>query len=115
MRKMSSILFQIFLCLTTLTVCLIRFIERKNELTELGFSIPRLKQEIKAIQEENAQLEYQIQAFESPERLMELAMRQEYSHLKHPLDKEILVLKEASKVQFFSPQEEKEGLLLGAK
>ena len=104
MRKKAFIL-QIFLCFIVLGISLIAYLEKQNDLTDLRLYVPRLVLEIKGIQEENAQLKYQIQQFESPDHLIKMAAAAEFSHLKHPLGKEILVLQDESAVQWSSDLE----------
>ncbi len=115
MGKRFSYILQATIALTCFSGSLIAYLEKQNELTELRLCVPKLQQEVKGIQEENTRLRYQVQAFESPEHLMELAGASEYSHLKHPSCKEILVLQDASSLQSFSNEIEEELLLLGAK
>lgn len=74
--------------------CLYSYIDQQNALTELRMAIPAVTKEIKSIREENTRLKYEIKLFESPEHLLELSKSCEFSHLKHPLVKEILTVKE---------------------
>lgn len=64
------------------TVCL--FIDKQNELTELRLTLPALAKEVRQIQEKNIRLQYEINQFESPIHLMELARKPEFGHLKYP-------------------------------
>lgn len=61
--------------------------------------LPKITQEIEAIQRVNAQLAYQIECFENPENLLALASRPDYNHLKFPYAKEIVMVKEGLAVQ----------------
>jgi hypothetical protein len=70
-------------------------LETQNQLTELKILLPEAEKAIKLIQEENRRLAYELDQFESPAYLIELAHRPEFSHLKHPLLKEILTVPEA--------------------
>ena len=103
MRKKAFIL-QI-LCFVAVGISLIAYLEKQNDLTDLRLYVPRLVLEIKTIQEENAQLKYQIQEFESPDHLIKMAAAAEFSHLKHPLGKEILVLQDESGLEWSSDLE----------
>ena len=49
-------------------------------------------------------LQYEIDLFESPQHLMELARRSEFSHLKHPTAREIVQLQEAVALQDLDPK-----------
>ena len=85
---------RLIICLAFAGFCLYSFIDNQNEVTELRIKLPKLAKEIKAIEEENGRLRYEIEQFENPQHLMKLATLPEYSHLKHPLVKEILTVKE---------------------
>lgn len=85
---------QILLCIFAAWLTLYFFIAKQNELTELRLAIPLLSKEAKALQEENRRLKYEIEQFESPVHLMELARKPEFSHLKYPKLDEIVILKE---------------------
>jgi len=82
-------------CLTVFGFCLYSYLEEQNELTKLKMAVPKRGKEIDLIREENRRLSYQVDQFESPSHLMELARQPEYSHLKHPVLKEILTVPEA--------------------
>jgi len=51
---------------------------------ELRLKIPTLVKEVKQIREKNTHLQYQIEQFENPIHLMELARKPEHSHMKYP-------------------------------
>lgn len=68
------------------------YINLQNELTELQLQIPPLAKEARAISEENSNLQYEVEQFESPGHLMELAKKPEFGYLKHPLIKDIIVI-----------------------
>jgi preprotein translocase subunit SecD len=122
MKQKKGLIVQVSLCLVMLAACLFSYLEKQNELTELRIYIPKLVKEIKLIQEENIAQRYQIQKFESPEHLMQLASDSKYSHLKYPLSKEVLVLQDSpqldweadKKAECFSPKI-KHTLAVGAK
>jgi cell division protein FtsL len=71
------------------------YLDEQNALTQAKIDLPRLEQQVKAIREENRRLACQVDQFNSPAHLMELAHRPEFSHLKHPVLKEILTVPEA--------------------
>ena len=68
------------------------YIDKQNGLTELRLTIPALAKDVQKIREENIQLQYEIDNFESPIHLMELAGKPSFGHLKHPYLKDILML-----------------------
>ncbi len=57
--------------------------------------VPEVEKEIKLVREESRRLAYEIDKFENPAHLIELAHNPEFSHLKHPLLREILTVPEA--------------------
>jgi hypothetical protein len=67
----------------------------QNLLTHLKIRLPEVEKEIQLIREENRRLAYEVDQFESPNHLIELAHRPEFSHLRHPLLREILTVPEA--------------------
>ncbi|MFA5250805.1 MAG: hypothetical protein WC371_05310 [Parachlamydiales bacterium] len=70
-----------------------------NELTKLKMAVPKVEKEIAALKEENKRLRYEIRQFESPSHLLELSRRPEFAHLKHPLVKDVLKVKEGVALQ----------------
>lgn len=88
--------FKIFFCIGVASLMLYAYIDKQNSLTELRRTIPEVEKEVRYMQEENTQLRYAIDQFESPVHLMELARQPEFGHLKYPsLDKvEILTTTE---------------------
>jgi|SRR3989344_2790945 len=92
---MKILLIQVGICLGVFGVCLYSYLERQNELTKMKIYLPQVEQEIAAMREENQRLTYQIEQFENPAYLIDIAHRPEFSHLKHPLLKEILTVPQA--------------------
>ena len=92
---MRTLLIQVGICLGVFGVCLYSYLDKQNTLTKAKIELPQLEKEIRMIREENRRLSYQIEQFESPSHLIELAHRPEFSHLKHPILKEILTVPEA--------------------
>ncbi len=88
-------------------LCLYSFVDMQNEVTEFRIKLPQIAKEIKTIQEENDRLHYEIEQFENPQHLMQLARLPEFSHLKHPLLKEILTVKEDVALAIPAVKEEK--------
>ena len=93
-----GILFRLLICLGFLGGFLYLTIDRQNEITKMRFAIPRLVKVIDEIKEENTRLKYQIECFENPVHLMQLARLNEYCHLKHPMRKEILTVREGDPI-----------------
>jgi hypothetical protein len=82
-------------CVTVIGWFFYSTLEKQNELTHLKIQIPQAEKDLMAIRQENRRLEYEIEVRENPDRLLELAHRPEYSHLRHPLIREILSVPEA--------------------
>lgn len=87
---------RLLICISCAGLVLYKYIDKLNELTELQLSIPILAREVKEIGEQNLELEYAIDCFESPLHLMELARKPEFGHLKYPSIDEIILLPETS-------------------
>ncbi|MDE3045957.1 MAG: hypothetical protein KGJ02_04870 [Verrucomicrobiota bacterium] len=83
------------ICVGVFGVCLFSYLERQTQVTHLKIQLPELEREIGVIREETRRLSYEIERFESPGHLIEMAHRPEFSHLKHPLLREILTVPEA--------------------
>jgi cell division protein FtsL len=81
-----------FICIFVAGLTFYAYIDKQNELVELRMAIPSLAKEVKTLEEENTRLKYEIERFESPIHLMELARKPEFSHLKYPYNHEILIL-----------------------
>ena len=86
---------QISICVAVFGFCLYSYLEQQNTLTRVKMQLPQVEKEMHLIKEESRRLSYQIDLFESPSHLIELAHAPEFSHLKHPAFKEILTMPEA--------------------
>ena len=85
---------RLILCIFGACFALYTYIDRQNDLVELRLQHPALAKDVKAIQEENIRLQYEIDRFESPIHLMELSRNPEFSHLKFPYAKDVIMLSE---------------------
>lgn len=88
----SDIGIKIFVCIAAAAATLYAYIEKQNELTELRLEIPAVAKELRQINDENTRLKYELDQFESPIHLMELARKPEFSHLKYPLLKDVIII-----------------------
>jgi hypothetical protein len=79
-------------CILTAGITLYAYIDKQNELIELRLALPVLAKAVKNIQDENQRLQYEIDRFESPIHLMELAGKPEFGHLKYPYIKDMVFL-----------------------
>ncbi len=83
---------RILLCILTIGIFLYAYINKQNSITEMRLQIPNASKELQAASQENIRLQFEIDQFESPQHLMEMAGRPEFSHLKHPLLDEIITI-----------------------
>lgn len=83
---------RILACIFLSGLTFFAYIDKQNQLTELRRKLPSLAKELKSIQEENNRLKYEIETFESPIHLMELLRKPEFSHLRFPYTKDIIIL-----------------------
>ncbi|MEI6531539.1 MAG: hypothetical protein WCN87_01815 [Chlamydiota bacterium] len=75
------------------TVALLLFyVNQAVSLTELRLELPKESKELKEILEGNTSLQYEIDRLENPARLMQLMHQPEFSHLKYPLESEVIIL-----------------------
>jgi hypothetical protein len=102
-------LIRILVCIGVFGVFLYSYIDTQNAVTRRRLEIPVLAKEIKDLKEAKTRLQYEIDLFESPEHLMELARHSEYSHLKQPMLKEILTMQEGLALEISSGEEEEKG------
>ena len=90
---MKKIFFvQVLVCAFSCGGVLYAYVKQQNDVTKVRIELPRLSREVRQLEEQNSRLKYEIERFENPKHLMELAKRPEFSHLKHPLIGEIFVL-----------------------
>lgn len=85
---------KLFFCIFLLGLSLYSYIDMQNTVTTLRIRIPALAQVVKNIEEENIRLQYEIDEFENPLHLIQLARHYKLDHLKHPLVSAIMHLKE---------------------
>lgn len=98
-----KILLKLSVCVLFIGLCFYSFINVQNAVTEKRIRLPQLAKELKLIQEENQRLRYEIEKFENPQYLIQLARHKEFSHLKYPLFKDVLTLKEGTALHPLSP------------
>ena len=87
---MNSLTF--FVSVLIVTTTLYAYLNKHNALTELRIMLPQVKKELKAVEEENVRLRFEIEKFEHPLHLMELARKSQYAHLRHPQSSDIIVV-----------------------
>lgn len=87
-----KLLIRINVCIIALGVFFFLYLDTQIEIMRLRLKVPQLAKELKVIQEENVRLKYQIDQFESPENLLYLSRKPQFSHLKQPNQDEIIIL-----------------------
>jgi hypothetical protein len=65
---------------------------------------------VRTIKEENIRLQYEIEQFENPQHLMELSRHTAFTHLKHPLVKDVATCQEGIAMQM--PSDKKQDAVL---
>ena len=99
-------LFRVMICLLTLGLGSFLYVDKLNQQTALRFQIPSLEKEIEEISQKNIQLAYQLENFNNPQHLLELAKQPEYSHLKFPYMEEVMVISSEIAKRYESTSEE---------
>lgn len=89
-----GLLSRLLICIAALVFSLYASVNQQNTMTKLSISLPLLREEVKQIQDENARLHFQIDAFECPKRLMSLLKEREFSHLIYPKEGEVMAVLE---------------------
>lgn len=85
-----GLLFRVCICIVVLATCVYSIINEQNKITQLRLEIPHVTKAIQELEEESTRLRFEIDSFENPLHLMQLARLSEYSHLKHPLNKDVV-------------------------
>lgn len=97
--------FRIIICIGALGIALFAYINEHNQLIDLRRKIPLISKDVKNLQEQNNQLKYEIDRFESPMHLMELLRKPEFSHLKYVYTREVIEIPEGKPSRFQLNQE----------
>lgn len=93
-RSFSTFM-KLVICLFGFVGMFYLYIDKQNDLIELRMNVRTLTKELREIQENNISLQYEVDRFESPVHLMELAKKPAFSHLKYPYTRDILILHSA--------------------
>ncbi len=92
-------IWRIGFCIMIFSFFLYSYIDCQNELTSLKIHLPKKKEKLATLQEENKHLQYKIDQYENPTYLMELAQNKHFAHLKHPFVEDIMALPEGMALQ----------------
>ncbi len=79
-------------CLLAVAFSIYLYIHGHNHLIEMQLAIPPLQKKIREVVAENGRLQFEIDRFESPAHLMQLADKPEYSHLKPVFLPDIIIV-----------------------
>jgi hypothetical protein len=99
MKKQLVFSLRIFIAIFIAGLALYEHIHKNNQLTAIQLALPQLEKEVIKLQKENERLQYEIDRFESPIHLMELLRKPEFSHLKYPLEKDVVIMPVAKQVK----------------
>jgi hypothetical protein len=88
----TAVFVRILVCIAVMGCFLYAYISKQNSITELRLHIPVAARELERVLQENTQLQFEIDQFENPQHLMELASQPQFSYLKYPLLDEIITL-----------------------
>ncbi len=91
---MSHLWVRLSTCFLVFGSCLYVYLHEQNRLAQVKMQMPCKEKEMDLLREEIRLLSYELDQYESPNRLIELAHLPEFSHLKHPVLKEILTVPE---------------------
>jgi cell division protein FtsB len=83
---------QLLICVSIAGIALYKHIDKSNELTGLRLAIPALQKKVSELEAENTRLQYEVDRFESPANLFELARKPEFGHLHHSTRSDIIIL-----------------------
>ncbi|MCI5052936.1 MAG: hypothetical protein MRY21_07385 [Simkaniaceae bacterium] len=93
--KKTLLLAKVLVCLASFGFMLYGYLEATNALTIKRMQLPELAKQLAAIQENNARLQFEVDSFENPSHLLELLAKKEYSHLKHPVVDQVLLINQS--------------------
>ena len=89
-KSIIRIILSLAVCMTSI----FSYVSLQNTVTRLKIQIPKIEKQLLAINDEISHLQFEVDQFESPDRLMDLACHPDFSHLKHPYLKDIEVVSE---------------------
>lgn len=87
-----GIFVRVLICIGVIGCFLYAYISKQNSITELRLQIPTVAKELEGVLQENTRFQFEIDQFENPQHLMELAGTPQFSHLKYPLLDEIITI-----------------------
>lgn len=109
MRK--ALLVKLIICFAAFSFYLYSVLERQNYLNYLSYKLPLVEKELKTLEEDNVKLSYQIEEFSDPNNLLQLIKENTYSHLRYPVQQDILKLDEGIALKTKTPYKLKKSLV----
>lgn len=101
MNSATQIALKMLICIATVGAFLYAYIEKNNELTKLRLALPELTKEVKALQEENSYLHFEINRFKNPANLITFMRQPQFAHLKPLSNSETRILPSAPPLPLF--------------
>ncbi|MCH9610154.1 MAG: hypothetical protein S4CHLAM81_07320 [Chlamydiales bacterium] len=87
-----GLLIRIFICIAATAAFLYFYIEKQNRITQLRLEIPQLARQVELLRQEIVRVQFEVDQFENPVHLLELARKPEYGHLRQPKVNEIVTI-----------------------
>lgn len=103
MRK--SLLVKLFICFAAFSFYLYSVLQSQNTLNYLSYKLPKIEKELRAIEEDNVKLSFQLQVFHDPRHLLDLLKEEMYSHLKYPFLEDVLNLDQGIALKLKAPSQ----------
>jgi len=89
-KSIIRMILSLIVCMTSI----FSYVSLQNAVTRLKIQIPKIEKQLLAINDEISHLQFEVDQFESPDRLIDLACHPDFSHLKHPYLKDIKTVPE---------------------
>lgn len=89
----SGLLIRFLICILFFGFLLFQTIRQQNTITALRLEIPKMTHQLREIEGENSRLRFEIERFENPAHLLQLAEDPCFSHLRYPQQGEVIVLR----------------------
>ena|SRR3989338_1810058 len=81
---------------------LFSYLHTQNEVSKLKMELPMIAKEIESLYSENQKLKFEVECFENPLHLIELARQPQFSHMRFPMENEILSIPPKEKESAFA-------------
>lgn len=88
-----GLLVRLLICILFVGALLFQTIRWQNKITALRLEIPKINQQLRAVEGEVSRLRFEIEKFENPAHLLELTQDPQFSHLRYPTGGEVQIVK----------------------